>query len=191
MGTKDALELPYTDISYDFLCPLQLDQSLPLDQQLAWPFGTGLVSPGSAETLLQTFHPHPETTLGLSSPLPLTVCHPASGGQIGDEASLAGSASPAPPPTPPPSVLSPPPLDDDILDDDSPASLEHLQRVLHRRYPSSKPPSRIFANFISKRDRFHCCNLCTKKIKNREQMNQHIMKVHCKHFPFTCSTPGW
>ena len=187
--TECAPEVHFSDLNYSFPCPLQIGSSLALD--LLLPFGGELATnPGQAETLFQAPYSPPEIPLTLSPSQPSTLCPPVSRDQDGDRPPMAGSAIPDPPPTPSSSASPPPPLGD-IQDGSSPTSLHILRHILCQHYANRKPPGRMFANFISLRDNMKQCTLCPYKIRNREQLNQHIMKVHCNHFPFACLVPGW
>ena len=96
---------------------------------------------------------------------------------------------------PPSSETSPEPpklLEFDCApEDDLPACLKQLCAILRWHYPNSKPPGQLFRNFIYRKKDLNHCKLCSKALENREQMNQHVMKVHCNHFPFGCLEPGW
>ena len=165
--------------------PLDLDLPLLLTLDPELP-----ANPGQAETLFQASYSTPEITLGPSPFFSSRLCHPVSGDLVGDQPTVAGSAITDSPPTPPSISLSPPPSDY-IQDGGSPTSLDHLRHILRHDYPNRKPPGHIFKRFISGRGAPFRCTLCPYKIGNREQINQHIMKVHCKHFPFACPFPGW
>ena len=78
-----------------------------------------------------------------------------------------------------------------VPEDDPPPCLDQLRAILHRHYPNSKPPGQLFKHFICRKKNSNHCKLCDKALDNREQMNQHVMKVHCDHFPFGCDEPGW
>ena len=97
----------------------------------------------------------------------------------------------------PPAQSSVPPESPRLLElnfapeDDLPACLDQLCSTLRNHYPNSKPPGQLFKNFIYRRRDLNHCKLCSKALENREQMNQHVMKVHCNHFPFGCDEPGW
>lgn len=190
-ATESTLDMQFSDLDYMFPCPLQTDPSLDLDLSLLLGLDPELTAnPGQAETLLQASYSTPEITLGLSPYPSSSLCHPVSRDQVGDQPTVAGSAITDSPPTP--SSLSPsPPASDDIQDGDSPTSLDHLRHILRQHYQNRKPPGYMFKSFISGRGTMFKCTLCTYKIGNREQINQHIMKVHCKHFPFACPFPGW
>ena len=181
----------FSGLDYIFPCPFQMDPSIALDLPLLSAFDAGsATNPVKAETLLQASQSPPEVTLTISPFLPLSLCHPVSSEQPGDGSMVAGSTSLDPPPTYPPPTPSPPPYDD-IQDGDSPTSLDRLRHILRQYYQNRKPPGKIFKSFISRRGATFQCTLCTYKIGNREQINQHIMKVHCSHFPFKCSFAGW
>jgi hypothetical protein len=189
-ATESALEVHLCDFDYIFPCPLHMGAPLALELPMLLALDAELATnAGRAETLLQASYAPAGTTLGLS---PSTLCHPVSGGQAGDPPTVAGSAISDPPPTPPSPTHSPP-ASDDSQDGggDSPTSLDNLCRTLRQHYPNRKPPGHMFKIFISQRGALHHCTLCTYKIGNREQMNQHIMKIHCSHFPFVCPVPGW
>ncbi len=79
----------------------------------------------------------------------------------------------------------------DVPDDDLQACLDELRSILRSSYPDSKPPGQLFKHFIYRRNHLNHCRLCPKALENREQMNQHVMKVHCDHFPFGCDEQGW
>lgn len=76
-------------------------------------------------------------------------------------------------------------------EDDLQACLDQLCSILRNRYPNSKPPGQLFKHFIYRKKDLNHCKLCCKELENREQMNQHVMKAHCNHFPFGCNEPGW
>lgn len=191
-ATENLLEAHLSDLYYMFPCPLQMGPPLPsLDLPLLLALDPGPVTiPREAETLLQASYPPPDITLCLPPCLPSGLCHPVSGDQPGDQSTVAGSAISDPPPTYP-SPTSSPPTYDKFKDGDSPTSLDHLRHILRQHYPNRKPPGRLFKSFISRRVDIFQCTLCKYRIGNREQINQHIMKVHCNHFPFICSFPGW
>jgi len=181
----------FSDLDYMFPCPFQMDPSIALDLPLLLAFDSGTATnPVKEEPLLQASQSPPEVTMTIPPYLPFSPCHPVSREQPGDQSIEAGSTNLDPPLThhsPAPS----PPAHDDIQDGDSPTSLDRLRHILRQHYQSRKPPGKIFKHFISRRGTTFQCTLCTYKIGNREQINQHIMKVHCSHFPFTCSFPGW
>ena len=79
----------------------------------------------------------------------------------------------------------------DVPETDLSACLDQLCTVLRTQYPNSKPPGQLFKHFISRRRDLNHCKLCNKALENREQMYQHVMKVHCNHFPFACDELGW
>jgi hypothetical protein len=104
--------------------------------------------------------------------------------------SIATSSPPASPKVVSPE--SPPPLElGPVSEDDLPAYLAQLSTVLRMHYADSKPPGALFQNFLYRKKDLTHCKLCTKALENREQMNQHVMKAHCNHFPFACHEPGW
>lgn len=188
---ESVLERHPSDLQYSFPCPLQMDPSLDLDLPLLLALNAELAaSPGQAETLLQASYSPPDITLGFSPHLSSSLCHPVYGDLVGDQPTVAGSAISDSPPTPPSISLSPP-ASDDTQDGGSPTSLDRLRHILRRDYPNRKPPGLLFKGFISGRGAMLKCTLCAYKIGNREQINQHIMKVHCNHFPFACPFPGW
>ena len=88
------------------------------------------------------------------------------------------------------SILAPAELDES-RDEDAPTSVGDLRHILRKHYADHKPPGKLFKHFVTRRDTKVCCGLCSKRLGNREQMNQHIMKVHCSHFPFGCREPQW
>ena len=185
-GARNALEGPYNGLDHIFSCPSQLTLSLDLDQPLFWTLDAEPASPGRADILLQASGV-PFDIPGQFSSLPSTICHPVPRDKVGDQPTVAGSAISAQPPTP-----ATPRLDSDYTQDgDSPTSLDSLRRILHQHFPNRKPPGPMFKHFIYRRDNMKHCKLCPKKLENREQINQHIMKVHCEHFPFACPQPGW
>jgi len=87
--------------------------------------------------------------------------------------------------------LSPPPELKHVSEDDLPASLDQLCAVLRQHYPDSKSPGKLFKAFLYREKDLTHCKLCKKAPENRERMNQHVMGVHCGHFPFGCDEPGW
>jgi hypothetical protein len=190
---ESTLEAHFSDFDYLFPCPLQMDPSLVLDLPLHWAFDTELATNlGQGDTILEeSYSPSPpENTLSISPPLSSGLCHPVSRDQLGDQPIVAGSAGLNPPPT----HTSPTPSSsvyDDIQNGDSPTSLDSLCYLLRQHYPNRKPPGKVFKSFISSRRNIFQCTLCAYKIGNREQINQHIMKVHCSHYPFVCDFPGW
>jgi hypothetical protein len=102
--------------------------------------------------------------------------------------STSGAPSPKTPASSRPSLLMGP---DHVPDYDPPTCLDQLRTILGGHYPDTKPPGQLFRNFIYRKKDLNHCKLCSKALENREQMNQHIMKVHCDHFPFACDEPGW
>lgn len=78
-----------------------------------------------------------------------------------------------------------------VPEGDLPACLDQLRSILRNHFPDSKPPGQLFKHFIYRRRDLNHCKLCPKALENREQMNQHVMKVHCDHFPFACDELGW
>ena len=106
------------------------------------------------------------------------------------EPSDAAYSTPSPQSSGPPE--SPRLLDLNYVPDcDLQACLDQLCSILRSQYPDSKPPGRLFKHFIYRRRDLNHCKLCPKALENREQINQHVMKVHCEHFPFGCDEPGW
>ena len=190
-ATEAALEMHLSDPEYILPCPLQMGPPLDLDLPFLLALDAELAAnPRQAETLLHASYLTPEIIFGPSPILPSSLCHPVSGDLVEDQPTLAGSTISDSPPTPP-SVSPSPPASDDIEDGDSPTSLDRLRHILRHVYPNRKPPGYMFKSFISGRGATLKCTLCPYKIGNREQINQHIMKVHCKHFPFACPFPGW
>src|SRR5258706_2457692 len=80
---------------------------------------------------------------------------------------------------------------DEISDDSLVVACRKLRRHLRAHYPNTKPPGDLFEPFIQRLRRQNHCQLCSKVLDNREQMNQHIMKNHCGHLPFACPVQGW
>lgn len=86
----------------------------------------------------------------------------------------------------------PMPLDlESVPEGDPPVGLDQLCAILRTHYPNRKPPGQLFKQFICRKKDLNQCMLCPKALENREQMNQHVMKVHCNHLPFGCDEPGW
>ena len=189
--TESTLDIHLGDLDYIFPCPLQTDPSLDLDLSLLLRLDPEpTANPGQAETFLQVSYSTPELTLSFSPYPSSSLCHPVPRDLVGDQPTVAGSAiSDSPPTSPSPSLSAP--ASDDIQEGDSPTSLDRLRHILSNQYPNRKPPGYMFKSFISGRGDTFKCTLCPYRIGNREQINQHIMKVHCKHFPFACPFPGW
>lgn len=98
--------------------------------------------------------------------------------------------------TPPPQASVPPESPrllelNYVPEGDLSACLDQLCSILRDHFPNSKPPGQLFKHFIYRRRDLNHCKLCPKALENREQMNQHVMKVHCDHFPFACDVLGW